>query len=129
MSGRRIRRLILLGLVVGVGYGIYKDRPTPGGIIDSLTNPLMGSKAAVESSERNRVVGDASTVLSEQAADPAVGTLHEGMKTSEVRDILGDPDSIAEETTDGVHRSRWTYARIHRVLVFQDGRIVSIAIK
>lgn len=128
MSGRRFRRLLLVALVVGVGYWIYKDRPTPGGIIDSLTNPLMGSKAAVESSERNRVVGDASTAVSEQT-DSAVGTLHEGMKTSEVREILGDPDSIDEESSVGLHRSRWTYTRLHRVIVFQDGKIVSIAIK
>jgi hypothetical protein len=128
VTGRRVRRLILLALIAGVGYWIYKDRPTPGGLIDSLTNPLMGSKAAVESSERNRVVGEASTALSEQT-DASVGALHEGMGTSEVREILGDPSSIEEETVAGVHRSRWTYKRLHRVLVFQDGKIVSIAIK
>lgn len=128
MSGRRVRRLILLVLVAGVGYWIYKDRPTPGGLIDSLTNPLMGSKAAVESSERNRVVRDASAAVTEQT-DASVEALHEGMGTSEVREVLGDPDSIEEETVDRAHRSRWTYKRVHRVLVFQDGKIVSIAIK
>jgi len=128
MSGRRFRRLILLALVVGVGTWIYKDRPTVSGFIDSVTNPLLGSKAAVEESERNRVVGDATTVATEQS-DAAVGTLREGMSTYEVKDLLGEPEKTEEEKTETALRVRWTYSRVHRVLVFQDGRVISIAIK
>ncbi len=128
MSGRRFRRLILLALLVGVGYWIYKDRPTVSGFIDSVTNPLLGSKAAVEESERNRVVRDASTVATEQT-DAAVGTLREGMSTYEVKDLLGEPEKKEEEKAETALRVRWTYSRLHRVLVFQDGRVISIAIK
>jgi hypothetical protein len=128
VSGRRFRRLILVALVVGIGYWIYKDRPTASGIIDSLTNPLLGSKAAVKESERNRVVGDASAVTSEQT-DAAVGTLREGMTQYEVRELLGNPDKIDEEKAVGVTRVRWTYTRHHRELVLEDGRVVSIAVK
>ncbi|HYX21790.1 MAG TPA: hypothetical protein VFA98_13170 [Thermoanaerobaculia bacterium] len=128
MSGRRLRRLVLLALVIGVGYWIYKDRPTVSGFIDSLTSPLLGSKAAVEESERNRVVGDASTVAAEQS-DAAVGTIREGMSTYEVKDLLGEPEKQEEERTETALRLRWTYSRLHRVLVFQDGRVISIAIK
>ena len=128
MSGRRLRRLVLLALVIGVGYWIYKDRPTVSGFIDSLTSPLLGSKAAVEESERNRVVKDASTVTTEQS-DAAVGTLREGMSTYEVKDLLGEPEKQEEERTETALRLRWTYSRLHRVLVFQDGRVISIAIK
>lgn len=128
MSGRRIRRLVLLALVIGVGYWIYKDRPTVSGFIDSLTNPLLGSKAAVEESERNRVVKEAGTVATEQS-DAAVGTLREGMSTYEVKDLLGEPEKQEEEKTETALRLRWTYSRLHRVLVFQDGRVISIAIK
>lgn len=128
MSGRRFRRLILLALVVGVGYWIYKDRPTVSGFIDSVTSPLFGSKAAVEESERNRVVGDASTVATEQT-DAAVGTLREGMSTYEVKDLIGEPEKKEEEKAETALRVRWTYSRLHRVLVFQDGRVISIAIK
>jgi len=128
MSGRRVRRLVLFALVVGVGYWIYKDRPTPSGIIDSLTNPLMGSKAAVKESERNRVVGDA-TAATGAETDAAVGTLREGMTTNEVKDLLGEPDKIEEEKADSSHRVRWTYTRLHRVLVIQDARLISITVK
>ena len=128
MSGRRVRRLVLLVLVAGVGYWIYKDRPTASGVIDSLTNPLMGSKAAVKESERNRVVGDASAVAAEQN-DASVAALHEGMTSSELRELLGSPEKVAEERIDGRLLSKWTYNRLHRVLVLQDGRVISIAIK
>ena len=128
MSARRVRRLILLVLAVGVAYWIYKDRPTTSGLIDSLTDPLMGSKAAVKTSERNRVVGEASSAVAEQT-DATVGTLKEGMTTREVRELLGDPDKTEEEKVDGVHQVRWTYERLRRVLVMQDGRLVSITIK
>ena len=128
MSGRRVRRLVLVALLAGVGYWIYKDRPTLSGIIDSLTGPLMGSKAAVKESERNRVVGDASAVAAEQN-DASVAALHEGMTSSELRELLGSPDKVDEERIDGVLHSTWTYTRLHRVLVLQDGRVVSIAIK
>jgi hypothetical protein len=128
VSGRKFRRLILVALVAGVGWWIYKDRPTASGIIDSLTNPLMGSKAAVKESERNRVVGDASAVAAEQN-DASVAALREGMTSSELRELLGSPDKVDETRTDGVLRSTWTYSRHHRVLVLQDGRVISIALK
>ncbi|HTR03373.1 MAG TPA: hypothetical protein VMN82_09290 [Thermoanaerobaculia bacterium] len=128
MSGRRFRRLLLLVLVVGVGYWIYADRPTVSGIVDSLTNPLMGSKAAVSSSERNRVVGDASATISDQPLESAVGTLHEGMTANEVKDLLGEPTRIEPEKVDGREQTRWTYTQAKRVLVLKDGRVVSIGI-
>ncbi|HTY42950.1 MAG TPA: hypothetical protein VMH79_13840 [Thermoanaerobaculia bacterium] len=128
MSGRRFRRLLLLALVVGVGYWIYADRPTVSGIVDSLTNPLMGSKAAVSSSERNRVVGDASATISEQPGESSVGTLREGMTASEVRDLLGEPNKIESEKVEGKLQTRWTYSEARRVLVLRDGRVVSIGI-
>jgi hypothetical protein len=127
MSGRRIRRLLLLVLAVAVGYWIYKDRPTLQGFIDSITGPLMGSNAAVKSSERNRVVGEATTAITE-GTDAAVGTLHEGMTSREIRELLGEPEKIEQETVDGVEQSRWIYAKLKRALVMRDGRVASIVI-
>ena len=128
MSGRRIRNLVLLAIVAGVGYWIYKDRPTAGGLIDSITKPLMGSKAAVDSSERNRVVGDASTSISEET-EKTVGALKEGMTMNEVSDLLGRPDRMEDEREDSVRQTRWTYARLRRELVFRENRLVSIVVK
>jgi len=128
MSGRQFRNLFLFVAAVAVAYWIYKDRPTASGFIDSLTNPLMGSRAAVKSSERNRIVGDASTAISEQS-DLSVGNLREGMTFQDVVDLLGDPESKEDEIVEGVAQVRWTYARAHRVLVFQRGRLASIVVR
>jgi len=133
MTGRGLRRLAILGLVVGVGYWIYKDQPTVAGLVDSITNPLMGSRAAVKSSERNRVTGDATAAIAEQT-DAAVGTLREGMTTAEVRELLGSPERIEEDKTDKSkdkwsNRRRWIYSRAGRVLIIEDGRVVSVVVR
>jgi hypothetical protein len=127
MSGRRIRRLLLVAAVVGLGYWIYKDRPTLPGIIDSITDPVMGSHAAVKASERNRVVGDATSAITEQIELP-VGSLREGMTAQEVRDLLGAPDLIEKETKAGVNQVRWTYKRAARLLILENERVVSITV-
>ncbi len=128
MSSRLVRRLILLALAGGIGYWIYKDRPTISGLVDSVSRPIMGSKAAVDTSERNRVVGDATTEISDQT-DRIVAALHEGMTTSDVLEILGNPDKVEPETVDGVEQQRWNYAKVRRVLVVRKGRVVSISVK
>jgi hypothetical protein len=128
MSGRQFRKVLLLAVALGVAYWIYKDRPTVSGFIDSITDPVMGSRAAVKSSERNRVVGDASAAITEQS-DLPVGSLREGMAAREVVDLLGEPDSRDDEVVDGAAQVRWTYARAHRVLYFQRGRLVSIVVR
>lgn len=128
MSGRQLRKLLLLAVVVGVAYWIYKDRPTISGFIDSITDPLMGSRAAVKSSERNRIVGEASVAISEQS-DTAVGNLREGMTSREVLELLDNPDTREYETVEGVKQVRWTYRRARRVLIFQNERLVSIVVR
>jgi hypothetical protein len=133
MSGRRIRRLLMLAVIVGVAYWIYKDQPTVSGLVDSVVAPLMGSHAAVKSSERNRLTGDATAAINEQSSDAGVGTLHEGMTAREVRELLGNPEKIETEKRKpedkGPERERWTYGQIGRVLVFEQGRVVSIILK
>ena len=127
MSGRKLRNLMLLVLAAGVVYWIYKDRPTVSGFVDSITDPLLGSRAAVKSSERNRVVGDASTALSEQN-ETTVGSLREGMTKRDVIDLLGPPQSEDEVVVEGVKRQRLTYTDARRILTFQDGQLVSITV-
>jgi hypothetical protein len=127
MSGRKVRNALLLLIVAGVGYWIYKDRPTVSGIIDTLTNPLMGSRAAVKSSERNRVQGEASSTVAEQS-DSRIESLREGMTRDDIKELLGEPDAIQTEKKEGVVRVRWTYRDAHRLIVFQGNRVVSISV-
>ena len=55
----RIRTPVVLLLVAGAGYWIYKTHPTVSGFVDVLTSPLMSSKAAVKESEYKRIVAEA----------------------------------------------------------------------
>ena len=126
MSGRQFRKLLLVAAVAAVAYWIYKDRPTVSGVIDSITNPLLGSRAAVESSERNRVNSDAAATISDQT-DATVRELKVGMRGRDVREMLGNPDSV-ERDAENPNRYRWTYRRVGRVLVLEDERVVSIAV-
>jgi hypothetical protein len=127
MTGRRIRNLLLLAAAVGIGFWIYRDRPTLQGLIDGITGPLFGSRAAVKSSERNRVVGDATVAISEQVELP-VESLREGMSGDQVRDLLGNPDKREKEVVDGVEEFRWTYTSAARVLVMRNNRVVKITV-
>src|SRR5262249_38235346 len=108
MSGRRIRNALLLAIVVGIGYWIYTTHPTVSGLVDSITSPLFGSKAAIDSSEHNRIRDDASTVVTDQS-DARIATLREGMTFDEVKELLGKPDSIDKYKKDGVDQQKWTY--------------------
>jgi len=128
MSGRQFRKVLFFVVAAGVAYWIYKDRPTVSGFVDSITDPLMGSHAAVKSSERNRIVGDASEAIAEQS-DLPVGSLREGMTSDDVVDLLGKPDARQDETVEGVRQVRWTCERAKRDLVFVDRRLVSIVVR
>lgn len=127
MSGRRLRSLVLLALVAAIAWWVYRDRPTLGGIVDQLTRPLLGSRAAVKSSERKRVVGDAATVITEQIEVP-IGSVKEGMRGREVRELLGSPDKTEEEMRERVKRTTLTYTRAARRIVLEDDRVVSITV-
>jgi hypothetical protein len=127
MSGRRLRWLLMLAALGGIGYWIHEKRPTVSGLVDDLTRPLLGSKAAVKGSERKRVVGEASQVLTLDEEKP-VGAIQEGMTEAEVRRLLGDPDEIEMIEGEGPARVRWIYRRVDRAVVFERRRVVSIAV-
>jgi uncharacterized protein YheU (UPF0270 family) len=129
MSGRRVRGLLILAALAWIGWWIYEKRPTVSGIVDNLTRPLLGSRAAVKESEHKRVVGEASQVISIDQEKP-VGAIHEGMSESEVRRLLGDPGEIETVLEDRGPRVRWVYRNLNRVVVFDERRrVVSIAIR
>jgi hypothetical protein len=125
----RIRTPVVLLLVAGAGYWIYKTRPTVSGFVDDLTSPLMRSKAAVKESEYKRIVAEAAPVPEGEEVPLAALALKEGMKTAEVKELLGTPERVEWFREKGRERLRWTYVRAKRVLVFEDGRVVSIAIR
>jgi hypothetical protein len=127
MSGRRVRGFLILGALVAIGWWIHEKRPTVSGIVDDLTRPLLGSHAAVKESERKRIIGEASQVITIDEEKP-VGALHEGMTQSDVRRLLGDPDRV-ETVENDLEQVRWVYRKADRVVLFQRNRVVSIAVR
>jgi hypothetical protein len=127
-TGNTVRRIFLLGALAALGWWIHEKRPTVSGIVDDLTRPLLGSRAAVRESEQKRVVGEASQVLTIGDEKP-VGSIREGMSESEVRRLLGDPDEVQTIVDGPDYRPRWTYRAAHRVIVFDHHRVISIAVR
>jgi len=128
MSGRRLRGLILLAALGGIVYWIHETRPTVSSVVDDLTRPLLGNRAAVKGSEHKRVVREASQVLTLDEEKP-VGAIHEGMTDTEVRRLLGEPDDVQSIEAEGPTRVRWLYRSVDRVVVFERRRVVSIAVR
>ena len=125
----KVRTAVILVVVGGVAYWIYKKQPTVSGFVDDLTRPVMGSKAAVKESEHRRVVSDVVPAAPEGEHQASMQTIREGMKSEEVREILGKPDRIEPFEEDGHSRIRWTYLATGRIVVLEDARVVSIAIR
>jgi hypothetical protein len=123
----RIRGLIFLALAGGAAYWVYRTRPTVTGFVDNLTRPLMSSHAAVKESEQKRVAD--SVPVAPEGEQISTETIHEGMKKSEVEDLLGRPDRIEEFPYEGKTRVRWIYRESRRILVFDEGRVVSITVR
>lgn len=127
MSGRRFRRLLLFALVVGAAYWYYKKRPTVSGVVDDITQPIMESNAAVQESERNRLIATAVPAVQDQVEAP-IGVVREDMTFAEVRALLGEPERVEQVREDGRARVRWIYSRVKRMVVFEEGRVHSIAV-
>lgn len=124
----KIKGIVVLAIVGGVSYWAYKTRPTVTGLVDSVTKPLMRSKAVVKESEHKRVLGEAAPAAAEGEPVPTT-MVREGMKKDEVEELLGRPDHIEELREDGRTRVRWTYNAAGRVLLFEKGRVISITVR
>ena len=123
----RLRGLVILVLAAGVGYWIYKTRPTVAGLVDSVTRPVMGSKSAVKESETKRVLSEAAPAATD-GEQVSTTMIKEGMKKSEVEDLIGKPDSCQQITVDSRVRFRCIYVAARRILTYEEGRVVAIAV-
>jgi hypothetical protein len=124
----RARTVALLVVVGGVSYWIYKSQVTVPELVDDLTRPLMSSKAAVKESEHRRVLA-AAVPAAPEGERVSTQTIREGMKRSEVEELLGKPERVEPFEEDGHSRVRWVYVRAGRIVVFEGGRVVSIEIR
>jgi hypothetical protein len=124
----KARTAVVLVVVGGVAFWIYESHLTLSGVVDDLTRPLMGSKAAVKESEYKRVLSLA-VPAAHEGEQVSVQTIREGMKIAEVQELLGKPEEVEVFEKDGHSLLRWTYVRDGRVIVFENARVVSIAVR
>ena len=128
---RRLGRLLVLAMAAGTFWWWFTHgKPSAGQLLDALTRPLFGSKAAVQESERNRVSGEAVGVIAADQPETPIETLRIGMRFREVRELLGEPNSVETPPFEKgkPETVRWTYKTAHRLLIFEDGRLVSLSI-
>jgi hypothetical protein len=128
MNARRLRSFLYLAVLAGIGWWIYNTRPTVSGLVDDLTRPLLGSRAAVKEAEHKRVVAEASQVVALEREKP-VEALRAGMSEWEVRDLIGEPDEVEKLDDEATYRVRWVYRDLRRNVVFERRRVVSIAVR
>ena len=129
---KRWGRILLLAILAGsVAWWFTHGKPSAQQMVDDLTRPLFGSPAAVQASERNRVEGQAVVAIAEQVSETPIEPLRVGMTFREVRAVLGEPNEIETPKFEKgkPDEARWTYKAAHRFLVFENGRLVSIAIR
>lgn len=124
----RIRTAIVLVVVGGAGYWVYKSNLTVSGLVDNLTGPVMGSKSAVKTSEYKRVLSLA-VPAAHDGERVSTQTIQEGMRIAEVEELLGKPERAEPFEENRHNRLRWTYVRDGRVIVFENGRVISIAVR
>jgi hypothetical protein len=123
----RVKTVVVLLLVGGAGYWIYKTHPTASGFVDELIRPVMRSKTAAKETEHKRIVAE--SVPAPEGEEAPQEALKKGMTRAEVRDLLGEPERVERLQDERPERLRWTYLRAGRVIVFEDGRVVSIVIR
>lgn len=128
MNGRQVRGLLSLVVLAAIGWWIHDRRPTVPGLVDELTRPLLGSRAAAKEAEHKRVVAEASQVVNLEQEKP-VDELRSGMTDVQVRDLLGEPDDVEKLDDEATYRVRWVYRDLRRNVVFEGRRVVSIAIR
>jgi len=128
MNGRRVRGILYLVVLAAIGWWIYDRRPTVTGLVDELTRPLFGSRTAAKEAEHNRIVQEASQVVTLDQ-EKHVEELRAGMSDVQVRELLGEPDEVEKLDDEATYRVRWIYRDLRRNVVFERRRVVSIAIR
>jgi hypothetical protein len=118
----------ILGLLIAVGVVVWLVRSPsvlgPGAADKGISAPVGKARAAARASESR----NAQTEAAEAAGSGGAGTVSENMTPDQVRALLGPPDSVDSETGggDGIARERWTYRRVGKTVVFENGVVARI---
>lgn len=120
-----MKRLLLLLLVAGIGFYLYKQRVVSSGAAGPPQgNPVERARAAAGASDARTAAGDA---VAREADQPAGSAVSENMTPDQVRALLGPPDDVQRETLEnGSSRETWSYRSVGKTVVFENGIAVSV---
>lgn len=121
-------RILLLLIVLGVGYWLYKtqiEQTSAKRAPDESGAPIDRAREVAREAERQNA--EAERMKREADSGSPAGTVTENMTPDQVRALLGPPDEVTSETTDsGVSRERWTYRSAGKTVVFENGIAISV---
>ena len=120
-----MKRLLLLLLVAGIGFYLYKQRVVSSGAAGPPAgNPIERARSAAGASGARTAASDA---VAREADQPAGGAVSENMTPDQVRALLGPPDDVQKETLEnGSSRETWSYRSVGKTVVFENGIAVSV---
>ena len=125
----RASRLILLLIVAGAGLYILKNysglfRTPSSDAAAGTASPIDRARAVRDQNDRKNAERDSASRQADSA--PAAGVT-ENMTPDQVRALLGPPDEIESATADnGRSRETWTYRKVGKTVVFENGVAVSV---
>jgi hypothetical protein len=121
-----MKRLLLLLAAVGIAVYLVKTQGllTKTTASDPRGSPIDRARSAAAASDARTSAGDAAAREGDQ---PMGGSVTENMTPDQVRALLGTPDDVATDTTSsGGTRETWTYRRVGKTVVFENGVAVSV---
>ena len=122
-------RLILLVIVLGVGFWLYKH--SAGGLLGSRSTAVEASapmeRANTAARKANERTLEADRIGQQDSSTGSGSQIHENMTPSDVRALLGSPDEITTGISEtGAPRETWLYRNVGKKVVFQNGFVVAI---
>ena len=121
-----MKRLLLLLAAVGIVVYLVKTQGllTKTTASDPRGSPIDRARSAAAASDARTA---ATNAVGQEADAPVGGSVSENMTPDQVRALLGTPDDVATETmSSGGTRETWTYRRVGKTVVFENGVAVSV---
>jgi hypothetical protein len=127
----RASRLALLLVGLAIVLYLIKNQsglfgPRPGDAGAGPASPIERARAIKAKADSKAAESESASREAESAAPQAAGVT-ENMTPDQVRTLLGPPDEVQTSTADnGRPQETWTYRRVGKTVVFENGVAVSI---
>jgi hypothetical protein len=120
-----MKRLLTLLIVAGVIAWLVKTYGTSHvAAPDARGSPVDRARSAAAASDSRTA---ATNAVGQEADAAAGGSVSENMTPDQVRALLGTPDDVSTEAmSSGGTRETWSYRRVGKTVVFENGVAVSV---